>query len=114
MIESPSYEIQTTTVRKAVGHSLVLVLLVILVGWVAGHLLNCFVGPPSQTTAKLILYSGIGTLLWATLGKGGWSIRSWEGTTLPEQPDDSLFRVLHLFGSFLLVLSGTWSASYSS
>ena len=114
MVEPPYYETQTTTVRKAVGYSLVLVLLVILLGWVTGHLLSRFVGPPTQATARLILYSGIGTLLWATLGKCGWSIRSWNGTSLLEQVDNFLFRVLYLVGSFLLVLSGTWSASYWS
>ena len=112
--EPPYYEAQTTTVRRAVGYSLVLVLLVIFLGWVTGHALNRIVGPPSQATARLILYSGIGTLLWATLGKCGWSIQSFKGTTLPEQVDDFLFRVLYLVGSFLLVLSGTWSASYWS
>ena len=110
----PFYETQATTVRKAMGYSLLLVLAVIMAGWLVGHLLNRFVGPPSQAVARLILYSGIGTLLWATLGKCGWNIQSWKGTTLPEQVDDFLFRVLYLIGSFLLVLSGTWSASYWS
>jgi len=113
-IEVPHYETQTTTLRKAVGYSLLLVLVVVLLGWVAGQLLNRFVGPPSQATARLILYSGIGTLLWATLAKCGWNIQSWNGTTLPEQVNDFLFRVLYLAGSFLLVLSGTWSGSYWS
>jgi hypothetical protein len=114
LTEVPYFETQTTTLRKAVGYSLSLVLIVVLLGWAAGQLLDCLVGPPSQATARLILYSGIGTLLWATLAKCGWNIQSWNGTTLPEQVDNFLFRFLYLVGSFLLVLSGTWSASYWS
>ena len=105
---------QTRQIRSALFRSAVLVLAVVVAGSLSGLALGMLLGPPPLWMWRVILYSGIAILLWATLAKGGWSIRSFGGQSLPERVEDYLFRVLHSFGSFLLVLSATWQGSYFS
>ncbi|HDL01016.1 MAG TPA: hypothetical protein ENH23_02150 [candidate division Zixibacteria bacterium] len=102
---------QTNYLRQALGKSFGLVFGVILAGSLSGILLNELCGPAGKWPARIILYSGIAILLWTTLGKGGWSIRSYSGSTLPEQVDDLIFRILHLLGSYMLVLAATWQVA---
>jgi uncharacterized membrane protein YgcG len=108
----PSYsEEQTRTLRRALGESVTLVLVTVVIGIAIGMLLQCAVGAPSTWTARIVAYAGTGLLLWATLGVAGWSIRSWKGETLPERVEEWIIRALHLFGTFLLVISLTWQAA---
>lgn len=112
--DPPYYETQTDRVRASLGRSVLLVIAVVLAGAVAGSTLHRCVGPPSQDWSQGLLYAGTGLLLWATLAKGGWSIQSFKGTTLAEIVDEFIFRALHLLGTFLVVLSATWTAAYFS
>jgi len=86
---------QTSTIRSAFGFSLVLVLLAVGFGYALGAAYSAALGPASEGTYEALLYSGIGVLLWATLGKGGWSIQTLDGDSLPEEVDEYLwgFRV---------------------
>jgi TRAP-type C4-dicarboxylate transport system permease small subunit len=41
----------------------------------------------------------------AVLGRSGWDIQTWRGTSPAEKWNKKIFRVLYIFGFFLLVLS---------
>ena len=104
-------EIQTSIIRKSLGHSALLVLGVVVVSVLVGVAINQCFGPAQGWPPRIILYTGIGILLWTTLGKGGWNVQSIDGTTLPEEVDQFIFRVLHLTGSAFLILSATWQVA---
>ena len=104
-------EDQTSIIRRSLGYSALLVLGVVAVSVFVGIGFNRFFGPAQGWPPRIILYTGIGILLWATLGKGGWDIESIDGTTLPEEVDRFVFRVLHLTGSAFLILSATWQVA---
>jgi len=86
------------------------VAVVIIVGKAISVGLESTFGPASPRTLVSLQYWGIGLLLWATLGKGGWSIQTMRGDTIYEDVDDWIFRGLYLGGSLPLVISATWAA----
>jgi hypothetical protein len=54
---------------------------------------------------KLFLFLiGTGALLIAGIGRLGWAIQTFDGNTPPERWDQTIFLVLSLGGTFLLVL----------
>lgn len=96
-------------VRDNLLAALFLVMTMVIGGWITGLVLAKWLGNPGST-GQLLQYGGVGVLLWATLAKGSWDLQTPQGDTLAERCDMWLFRILHLAGSYLLVLSVSWSS----
>jgi len=106
-IDVPQSKRSIVEIRKSLFWSLVLVLTSTVSALVVGKVYY-FVGCAKNILLEqVLLYLGIGILLWATLMKVGWSIQTSNGDTIPELVNESIFRLLYVVGSFLLVLSGS-------
>lgn len=92
-------------IRSSLFWSFVLVVGAVLVAGVIGKAYFALGGQRCQTAEEILQYSGIGVLLWATLGKAGWSIQTMNGDTIPELVNEWVFRALYVLGSFLLALA---------
>lgn len=92
-------------IRSSLFWSFVLVAGAVLVASVIGKVYFALGGARCQTAEEILQYSGIGVLLWATLGKAGWSIQTTNGDTIPELVNELVFRALYVLGSFLLALA---------
>ena len=60
---------------------------------------------PKLITKKfldILLISSSFILLYAGIGKVGWSIQTWAGDTTPENVNNAIFQVLTFLGGFLL------------
>jgi hypothetical protein len=77
---------------------------VVLAG-IIGKVYFALGGARCRVVEEIFQYSGIGILLWATLGKAGWSIQTMNGDTIPELVNEWVFRALSVLGSFLLALA---------
>lgn len=98
---------QTKTIRRALFISFVCVLAAVCAGWGLGLVLLTYDFPHASKASELTQYLGIGILLWATLGRGGWHIQTLEGVSPPEQVDAFVFQMLYVFGSLSLSLSAS-------
>ena len=56
----------------------------------------------SKKFLDILLISSSFILLFAGIGKVGWSIQTWNGDTAPEIVNNVIFQVLTFFGGFLL------------
>jgi hypothetical protein len=92
-------------IRSALFCSFLLVLFSIVAAFLAGKIYYVCGGVRNTGVEEVLQYSGIGILLWATLGKVGWSIQTSIGNTIPELVNEWVFRFLYVIGSFLLVFS---------
>lgn len=92
-------------IRSSLFWSFVLVAGAVLAASVLGRVYYALGGPRCQTAEEILQYSGIGILLWATLGKAGWSVQTLNGETIPEIVNEWVFRALYVLGSFLLALA---------
>ncbi|MBI5463131.1 MAG: hypothetical protein HY941_13175 [Gammaproteobacteria bacterium] len=92
-------------IRSSLFWSLVLVAGAVLAAGVIGKAYFALGGARCQTAEEILQYSGIGILLWATLGKAGWSVQTMNGDTIPELVNEWVFRALYVLGSFLLALA---------
>lgn len=92
-------------IRSSLFWSFALVAGAVLAAGVIGRAYFALGGGRCQTAEEILQYSGIGILLWATLGKAGWSIRTMNGDTIPELVNEWVFRALYVLGSFLLALA---------
>lgn len=98
-------EISINQIRSSLFWSFVLVAGAVLAAGVIGRVYFALGGARCQTAEEILQYSGIGVLLWATLGKAGWSIQTLNGDTIPELVNEWVFRALYVLGSFLLALA---------
>lgn len=103
--EAPYHIRSIDRIRQGLIYSLLLVVGAAVVAAILGRIALALCKPIPNGVLELIQYIGIGILLWATLAKQGWSIQTFDGTTIPEQLDDSIYRWLYVFGSFLLALA---------
>ena len=106
-------EAQARRAWAAVRHSwltsLRWVVLALLGGALSGKVAqNVFGLVPDPNWTAALQYTGIGLLLWATLGHVGWEIQTFKGTTTPERVNRWIYRSLHLIGSYLLAFSVSW------
>lgn len=92
-------------IRNSLFWSFVLVAGAVVTAMLVGRLYFAFGGLPYKKAEEILQYSGIAVLLWATLGKVGWSIQTMNGNTIPELVNEWTFRVLYVLGSFLLALA---------
>jgi len=94
--------------RRALGLSLGLVSVAVLIGYLLAGVLRWISSPPLPLWINAMQYIGIGLLLWATLAKQGWNIQTFNGNTLPERVDRAVYRTLYVVGSALLVTALAW------
>lgn len=92
---------QTEALRRSVLLSLMIVAVLCLAGWATSAQVR---DVPSTSIAGLRVLSA-GFVLWAVLGRLGFKIQTYKGTTLPEQVNDVWFRVTYGLGTYLLMLS---------
>jgi hypothetical protein len=96
-----------TSKTSLVFHSLLLsfiwVAFTIVLAVIVGYLWREY-GGISQRIAALMQYLGLAIVLWATLGKVGWTIQTLEGDTLPEKVNDFIYRSLYVIGTFFAAL----------
>ncbi len=105
--ETPLEHRSIRRIRRNLLTSFCIVAISMLAGFVAGRLYIELVGTATVFNAELLQYVGIGILLWATLGKLGWSIQTMDGGTVPELVNEWIFRALYVVGSFALALSAS-------
>lgn len=98
---------QAREIRSGLIKSLAWVLAAVSTGWCAGILLEATGVECSKSLSEYSQYLGIGVLLWATLGRGGWPIQTLEGNTPPEQVDLFVYQLLYVLGSFFLAVSAS-------
>lgn len=103
--ELPFYASSIRRIRRGFLFSFVLVLGASVVAAALSRLILSSWGAFSNQTLEILQYIGIGIILWATLGKQGWSIQTFNGTTVPEQLDDAIYRWLYVLGSFVLAFA---------
>ena len=92
-------------IRSALLGSFLLVAVAVIIAGVFGPVYFALGGSRSQAVEAILQYTGIGILLWATLGKIGWPIQTMNGDTIPELVNEWAFRTLYVLGSFLLALA---------
>ncbi|MCG2822215.1 MAG: hypothetical protein L6364_00840 [Desulfobulbaceae bacterium] len=78
-----------------------------VIGGLAGRIYVWSGLPRPILVSEISQYIGVAILLWATLGKLGWSIQTMNGTTLPERINDFVYRLLYVIGSIFLALSAS-------
>lgn len=103
--ETPQSKRSINQIRSALFWSFILVFVSVIAALVAGKIYYFCGGLRNPAYEEIFQYSGIGVLLWATLGKLGWAIQTMNGDTIPELVNEWIFRFLYVIGSFLLVLS---------
>lgn len=81
-------------IRQSLCKSLVLVLVAFVLAYVCGHLYLALERKPSDAAAPALQEVGTAILLWATLGRLGWSIQTMNGDTLPERVNEWVYRAL--------------------
>ena len=98
---------------KKIRHSLAtgfsLVLLTSSVAGLSALILHSLFGPAPPLLATLFQISSAAIILGATLALLGWEIQSFKGQTLPEKVNRFLYRLSYVIGTYLFVLSLTWS-----
>lgn len=96
-----------TEIRHTLCVSLWMVLGSVVAGCIVGRIYVSLDLPKPLLVAEISQYLGVAILLWATLGKIGWSIQTMNGNTLPEQVNDFVYRLLYIFGSICLAVSAS-------
>ena len=115
--------IREQELRRSLGHqfsraiakvrSVLLVSFLVVAGAIGAALvtaviLNVLKVLSSANWDAALQYGGIAVLLWATLGRVGHPIETWDKETLPERVDLWIFRLLYVLGSYALALSVAW------
>jgi hypothetical protein len=95
-------------VRRALGMSLLLVLLSGFIGYALGLIAGYVFGCASNKTITILQISGVLIILWGTLFVRGWEIQTYCGVTLMERVNQWLYRTLYCFGTAILILSFGW------
>ena len=94
-------------IRHVLCTSFLLVVGSMIIGALAGRIYIWSGLPNPILFSEISQYIGVAILLWATLGKVGWSIQTTNGTTLPERVNDFVYRLLYVIGSIFLALSAS-------
>lgn len=97
-------------VRRGIVTSLILVLVATAVGFIVGAAVGRMSGPSGAPLADGLQVVGIGILLWATLGKQGWDIQTFDGRTVPEVLNRWVYRSLYVLGSIVLAAAVGWAS----
>src|SRR5690242_12965563 len=98
----PQARNQVNETWTALSQSFKLIFLTTIVAVCTALATQNFVHIPSGISSGL-QYLGTLIMIWATLGKAGWQIQTFEGNTLTERLNDTIFRGLYVVGTFALV-----------
>jgi hypothetical protein len=100
---------RTRKIRSAFGSAAWSTLTAVLLGYFVGWGVATYRGKPPLWVTSVVAVAGAAVILIATLALLGWEIQSYKGTSLPEKVNRWLFRSQYWFGTFLFVLSLSWS-----
>lgn len=81
------------TMQRKFWHSAFGIAVFLSVALLLQHHLGLLDPPPVGYALRL---SGVALALQAALGRGGWSIQTWKGTTIPERIDRGMYVVSQL------------------
>ena len=104
---------RTCSIRRSVAGGFSLVAGTAALGWLSGFAAYQLLGPASTSETRVLQIAATALLLGATLSVLGWEIQSYKGVTLPERVNRWIFRTLYVLGTYLLLLSISWSADPS-
>lgn len=96
-------------VRRALWHSLGLILLSCLVGVLVGLFLCHNFSQPSSYCISFLQVLGACLLLWGTLFIRGWEIQTFCGVTLTERVNQWIYRILYCLGTSIIICSLIWA-----
>lgn len=94
-----------TEIRRTLCVAFWMVVVSTVGGGIAGRFYVWLELPRPHLVAEVSQYLGVAILLWATLGKIGWSIQTMNGNTLPEQVNNFVYQLLYVVGSICLAFS---------
>lgn len=100
---------RTNLIRHSFAVGFLLALATFTGGWVSGTVLGCLVGRASKMIIIVLQSAGAFIILGATLSFVGSEIESWNLKTLPEKVNRWLYRILYIIGTWILIMSLTWS-----
>lgn len=100
---------RTDKLRRALFGGIALAISAIVSGLLLGAVLRRLAGPASIIATAASQIAGAGVILGATLAEAGREIESFTQATLPEKVNTWVFRMLYVFGTFVIVVSIGWS-----
>lgn len=96
----------TDLIRASLAKSVCISAVTILAGLATGAILRASVGAREFRLWTIVLQSaGAALILAATLALLDWSIRTWNGRTLPEGVNRFAYRLLYVLGTYVIVAS---------
>jgi len=95
---------RTQMLRNNIIKSLYIILGVLLMSILSAYIMRRFF-PVGQNFIITIQVVSVLVILWALLGKLGWSLQTGGGTTLQEQVNNYWFRILNSLGAYFLLFS---------
>ena len=96
------------SIRIVLRRSFLVVFGALAAAVITGQVLAWLSVPSSAWVESALQYGGIAVLLWATIGRAGWSIQTMDGETLPERVDLAVYNWLYVLGSYALALPVAW------
>ena len=78
-----------------------------LAGFAIGRIAAANFGRQDVVAALIGLLGGL-LLFGATMAVQGWNIQTLKGISLPERLNQSIYRLLTVTGTMLIVVSGSW------
>ena len=97
----------THEIRDGFFHAFGWVMLAGLTGFAIGRIAAANFGRQDVGAALIGLLGGL-LLFGATTAIQGWSIQTSKGVSLPERLNQSIYRMLTVIGTMLVVISGSW------
>jgi len=92
---------RTQKLRRSILWSLPLVIMLFVAAWITAYTLASRLHP----FAQVLRFGSAGLILWAILGRLGWSIQTYKGITLEERLNNGWFLFAYSLGIYSLVLS---------
>ena len=101
---------RTEKLRTGYFAGLLYVVVAVVIAWASGNMIHRMVGPPPPLVSDVLHVVSAAMLLGATLSKLGWELQTIKGRTLAEKFNRHLFRFLMVTGTYLLIMSLSWSS----
>jgi len=96
-------------VRRALLHSMGLIILSSVAGILAGLFLYIKFNQPCPTYISILQVMGACLLLWGTLFIRGWEIQTFCGVTLAERVNQWIYRIMYCLGTSIIICSLIWA-----
>ena len=101
---------RTEKLRTGYFAGLFYVVVAVVIAWASGNMIHRMVGPPPPLVSDVLHVVSAAMLLGATLSKLGWELQTIKDRTLAEKFNRHLFRFLMVTGTYLLIMSLSWSS----